>query len=57
MGYRAIYRQSLDHPDEFWSKVASGISWSKKWDKVCDRSNEPFVRWFSGAELNTCLAH
>jgi propionyl-CoA synthetase len=54
MGYRTIYRRSIDHPDEFWSEVASGVSWSKKWDKVCDRSNEPFVRWFSGAELNTC---
>jgi propionyl-CoA synthetase len=54
MDYRAIYRNSLDHPDAFWGEAASGITWSRKWDDVCDNANDPFVRWFAGAELNTC---
>lgn len=46
--------QSLEDPDAFWGEVAKGIDWAKPWDKVLDRSNPPFYRWFSGAECNTC---
>ena len=54
MDYQAIYRRSIDDPNAFWSEVAEGISWTKKWDEICDQSREPFARWFKGAELNTC---
>jgi propionyl-CoA synthetase len=54
MDYQPIYRRSIDDPEGFWSETANGISWSKKWDVICDQSREPFARWFSGARLNTC---
>ncbi len=54
MDYHELYRQSLDHPDAFWSEVASGLNWSKPWDKVLDDSQAPYYQWFSGGELNTC---
>lgn len=35
-------------------EAAEAITWTKKWDKVLDDSNQPFYRWFTGGELNTC---
>ena len=52
--YTQAHSRSLTDPEGFWGEVAEGITWSRKWDKVLDDSNEPFYRWFSGGELNTC---
>ncbi|RUM35634.1 MAG: propionyl-CoA synthetase [Desulfobulbus sp.] len=52
--YEAIFKKSIEHPDEFWGEAAEAIDWYKKWDSVLDRSNPPFYRWFRGGELNTC---
>jgi propionyl-CoA synthetase len=54
MDYQALYLQSLDDPENFWGEVASGIDWSKPWDRVLDDSQAPYYQWFSGGELNTC---
>ena len=54
MSYDAIHRRSLEDPQGFWGEVAEGVSWTKKWDNICDQSREPFARWFAGAELNSC---
>ena len=53
-GYEQEYRRSLEDPDGFWGEVAQDVRWTRKWDSVLDRSNEPFYRWFRGGELNTC---
>ncbi len=55
MRYKDIHVRSLTDPDGFWSEAAQAIDWSHKWDKVLDRSNSPFNRWFAGGELNTCF--
>jgi propionyl-CoA synthetase len=55
MSYREIYRQSLENPDQFWAEAASGLDWTRPWEKVLDESNEPFYEWFSGGEINTCF--
>ena len=34
--YNAMYRQSIDDPDTFWSKVASELDWFSPWDQVLD---------------------
>ena len=52
--YEEVFRQSIEHPEEFWGEAAEGIDWYKKWDTVLDRSNPPKYRWFRGGELNTC---
>jgi propionyl-CoA synthetase len=52
--YKAVYEQSLQNPETFWAEAAAGIDWTKAWDQVLDDSNEPFYKWFAGAELNTC---
>ena len=52
--YEEAFRKSIQDPDSFWEEAAGAISWYKKWDKVLDRSNPPFYRWYVGGELNTC---
>jgi len=52
--YLMAYRRSLEDPDGFWGQAAEGISWNKRWDRVLDDRDSPFVRWFSGGVLNTC---
>ncbi len=52
--YEEAFRKSIQDPDSFWEEAAGAISWYKKWDKVLDRSNLPFYRWYVGGELNTC---
>src|SRR6185369_5804113 len=52
--YLMAYRRSLEDPDGFWGQAAESISWNKRWDRVFDDREAPFVRWFSGGMLNTC---
>ncbi len=53
--YLAMYKQSLENPDEFWAEQAEKfISWFKPWDKVKSGGYEDDVniKWFEGAKLN-----
>jgi acetyl-CoA synthetase len=54
--YQAMYRQSLDDPDSFWSEQADKyLSWTKKWDKVQEWSfdrEDLEIKWFLGGQLN-----
>ena len=50
--YQQTYRESIEHPDEFWSNQAGILDWHKKWDKVLDDSNPPFFKWFINGQLN-----
>ncbi len=54
MKYEEAFRESLENPESFWGRAADGIHWEKQWDRVLDQSNSPFVKWFPGAEMNTC---
>ena len=53
--YDDVYSRSLEDPDGFWGEAAGAIDWYRPFDKVLDRSNPPFYRWFAGGELNTCF--
>lgn len=52
--YDRVYSRSLESPEEFWAEAAGKVTWWRQWDRVLDRSNPPFFRWFSGGILNTC---
>ena len=52
--YKDAYDMSINSPEEFWGDAAKEINWFKPFDRVLDRSNAPFYRWFPGGELNTC---
>ena len=49
--YEALYRESLEQPEQFWSRVASELHWFKPWDKVLEW-NPPNAKWFIGGQLN-----
>jgi acetyl-CoA synthetase len=51
--YNAVYRQSVEQPEEFWAGIAENFYWRKKWDKVLEWNfKEPKIKWFQGAKLN-----
>ena len=52
--YQALYRQSLDDPEAYWSEVAGELQWFKKWENVLDSSDKPFFKWFTGGRTNIC---
>ncbi len=53
--YAALYRWSIEHPEEFWPAVWKfcGIKASKPWEQaLVDGDKMPGARWFTGARLN-----
>jgi acetyl-CoA synthetase len=51
--YHKQYQKSIEHPENFWSEIASGFTWRKKWDRVLEWDfNKPEVKWFIGGKLN-----
>jgi acetyl-CoA synthetase len=49
--YDTLYRESIDHPETFWARMAEEVHWFQKWDKVLDWK-PPFAQWFLGGKLN-----
>jgi propionyl-CoA synthetase len=49
-----LHARSLAEPNEFWGEAASAIEWFRRWDRVCDDTRAPFLRWFAGGVTNTC---
>ncbi|CAM6112324.1 unnamed protein product [Calypogeia fissa] len=60
--YEDLYRQSIEDPNRFWSKVASEYYWQLPWDSskpVCNynfdhEKGRIFVEWFRGGYTNAC---
>jgi propionyl-CoA synthetase len=52
--YSDFYRRSIDQRDEFWSEQAQLVDWQTPPQTICDYSNPPFVKWFSGGKINLC---
>jgi acetyl-CoA synthetase len=51
--YQQEYQDSINHPAEYWNKVAENFYWRKKWDKTLEWNfTEPKIEWFKGATLN-----
>src|SRR3984957_3092233 len=47
-------RRALDQRENFWAEQAEAIHWQKPFQRVCDFSDPPFVKWFVGGETNLC---
>jgi propionyl-CoA synthetase len=54
MSYAAIYQQSVNDPQAFWSAEAQRIDWHTPFVKVLDDSRPPFNKWFVGGTTNLC---
>ncbi|NDC38108.1 MAG: acetate--CoA ligase, partial [Proteobacteria bacterium] len=58
--YQRLYDHSVSDPESFWSTMAEReLSWGKRWEAVLEydfstigAKQEPYVRFFSGGELN-----
>ncbi|RLF41499.1 MAG: acetate--CoA ligase [Thermoplasmata archaeon] len=52
--YRKMYKESIEHPDEFWAKMAEEhVTWYKKWNKVREYDfHKAIIKWFEGGKLN-----
>ncbi|HIH43734.1 MAG TPA: AMP-binding protein, partial [Candidatus Methanoperedenaceae archaeon] len=51
--YRQLYERSIKDPASFWEGLASGLTWSRKWDRVHYWDPENAIcRWFEGGRLN-----
>ena len=49
--YEALYKQSIDDPESFWSEAARELHWFKPWGKVLN-GDFPWAQWFVGGKLN-----
>jgi propionyl-CoA synthetase len=52
--YDAVMKRSLEERESFWAEQADKLHWYKRWDKVLDRSREPFYSYFTGGLTNMC---
>jgi acetyl-CoA synthetase len=51
--YQQAYRQSIEHPEEFWRYIGQHFLWRKPWSKTLEWNfTEPSVKWFQGGKLN-----
>ncbi len=50
--YDALYKEAMSDLEAFWGKEAQKLDWFEPWQKVLDRSNAPFFKWFVGAKTN-----
>lgn len=49
--YEALYRRSVENPEEFWAAVANELHWFEPWTKVLEW-NPPWAKWFVGGKMN-----
>ncbi|HUZ96215.1 MAG TPA: acetate--CoA ligase [Edaphobacter sp.] len=52
--YEAMYRRSVEQPEEFWAEAAAELEWFAPWNKVLDGEGKD-AKWFVGGKLN--LSH
>ena len=53
--YDRLYRQSLEHPEEFWAEQAKRLHWFAPWNRVMDADyREVEFSWYAGGKLNAC---
>lgn len=49
--YEALYRRSVENPEEFWAAAANELHWFDPWTKVLEW-NPPWAKWFVGGKMN-----
>ena len=54
--YQALYKQSLEDPDAFWSEQATMLDWHQPWTQVSETNIATGeAHWFVGAQLNVSV--
>ena len=49
--YEAMYRHSVEQPEEFWGEAAAELDWFAPWTKVLEGEGKD-AKWFVGGKLN-----
>jgi len=49
--YERLYAEAEHDPETFWARIADGLHWFRRWDKVLDWQL-PHARWFVGGTTN-----
>ena len=52
--YEAMYRRSIEQPEQFWAEAAGELDWFAPWTKVIDGEAQ-HTKWFVEGKLN--LSH
>ncbi|MBX6395268.1 MAG: acetate--CoA ligase [Alicyclobacillaceae bacterium] len=52
--YEELYRESIEHPEHFWSQVAGELEWIRPWETVME-GEFPDFSFFRGGYLNVCV--
>lgn len=52
--YDRMYNASTNDRESFWSGVADGIDWVRRYTSLVDESRKPFSKWFVGGQLSVC---
>jgi len=53
--YQAMYKQSIEDPDQFWAEHGKRVDWIKPFTKVKNTTydyNSLSIKWFEDGELN-----
>lgn len=51
--YKKMYKESIEHPDKFWGKMAEDFKWFKKWNTVREFDFvEGKIKFFDGGKTN-----
>lgn len=51
--YHSLYRQSIEHREEFWSRQANRVTWDAPFTEVVHENfSNGAVSWFEGGKLN-----
>jgi acetyl-CoA synthetase len=53
--YDAVYQEAMQDVEGFWARRADTLEWYQRWEKVLDKSNAPFFKWFVGGKTNIAL--
>jgi len=56
---KVMLRRALEDPDQFWSEIAGGLYWFKRWNKTFEWQYPDFT-WFKGGVTNlsyNCTEH
>ncbi|MEZ4875003.1 MAG: AMP-binding protein [Flavobacteriaceae bacterium] len=52
MAYTSFYKESIDHPEDFWRKQAKNLSWYSFPKNILSKNSEGYFQWFNDGELN-----
>ena len=52
--FNQIYQESIKNPEKFWQEASNDIFWFKKPNKILNKSNPPFYKWYEDGVTNTC---